>query len=245
MALQTLMLINPSKRPSKRKSGASKMARKKRTVRRAVAAKPARRTYRKASPKVVHHYTSNPAPRRKSRARRAVGSAVANVKRRVKRYRSNPSPRGIMSMVKPALQGVAGSLLVNTAVNYLPLPDSMKTGNMLHVTRVAGALAVGLLAHKMIGKEAAKNMAQGAMIVTIHDAVVGLLSGSGLKLGGVDVGTDNGLDMPWGNSAFGGVLTNIGTDNSMGAYTTLAGYDASSLSTTGMGEYVDLGGSRW
>lgn len=153
---ETLMLINPSKRPSKRKAP-RKTAKRRKTRRH-----------------VTVQALANPAPRRRSRARRAVAAVGAKARRVVRRMRRNPSPRAsnLKSLIMPAIEGALGSLAVNTAINFLPLPEKLKQGVGLHAARLGGAVAIGLLAGRFLGQGRARNMAQGAMTVALHDLAV-------------------------------------------------------------------------
>lgn len=210
--MPNLLLINPQARPALRK-GKTKMATKRRRTPARKA--PARRTYRAAS-KTVTVMAPTPARRRRSPSR-----ALAAVKRKVGRYKRNPAPRaGVMGLIMPAMQGAAGSLVVNTALNYLPIPAGMKTGPMLHVVRLAGAFAVGMAAHKLLSREAGKNMALGALTVAMHDLAVSVGQKAGFnRLGAVDTGT-------YGANEFGQLIS---ADNSIGAMLE---------DNSGMGEYV-------
>jgi hypothetical protein len=146
-----------SKNPSKGKT----MAKKRRTSR----ASPARRKTRRT----VAVRRANPVKRHRRRA------AVKVHRRR----RHNPISMGSlarpMSLVKSAFTGALGAVAVNTVLNKLPLPTALTTGYAVYATRGAAAIALGMLAHKLgvAGGTAAK-MAEGALTVTLHDAIVNI-----------------------------------------------------------------------
>ena len=172
---ETLILINPQKRPSLRK-GKTKMAKAK--TKRKVASKPA------AKKAVTVTMKAKPAQRKYRR--KSAHTKVAKVRRKFKR---NPSPLGMsaMSVIKDGFQGALGSVAVNTLVNHVA-PANMRTGPMLHVVRLAAAIGVGMLAQKFTGRATAANMARGAVTVALHDAIVNLVGPSipTLRLGAID-----------------------------------------------------------
>lgn len=156
-----LMLINPAKRPAKRKASAAQL--------RALA------KARKARAGVA----SNPSPRRR---RRTSLRAVARTTRR--RARRNPiGAGGIMGNVMNAVQGAGGALAVNAVFNLLPLPPSMKTGFAVPAVKMALAVGVGMFAKPLLGRAAGK-MAEGAMTVAAYEAIQGMLP---VSMGGSSV----------------------------------------------------------
>lgn len=75
-----------------------------------------------------------------------------------------------MGVLIPALAGAAGACAVNGAVNSSYMPDSLKTGNMLYLTKGALALLIGTFGPKLpvVGKFAHK-AAEGALTVLATD----------------------------------------------------------------------------
>lgn len=165
--MEQLLLVNPRKRRA-RKTGRS-AAQKRATARMLAANRAARR--------------SNPSPRASAQKRRRR-SAMPSVKTLYRRRRRNPaSPvSGIMPLLNAALMGAAGATAVNAAVAYLPLPDTLKTGNMSHVVKAVMAMGLGVFGRRFIGK-AALSMAQGALTVTLTDAIKGVAAQAGMSLG--------------------------------------------------------------
>lgn len=184
---ETLMLLNPSTRPSKRgKRKTASRTRRKTTY----------RTRRAPARTVVVHARANPATRTRKKRRSVTRSARAVAHTIRRKYKRNPSSRSgvnLKSMLMPAVQGAAGSMIVNTLLNYVPLPENFKSGILMHGTRVLTAVGLGYAAQRFVGKETAKHMAQGAMTVAIHDLAVFVLGGAlpGLKLGQYISGYDD------------------------------------------------------
>lgn len=193
--MQEILLVNPARRPSKRRksnpSPAQIRARKKfaaaaraRAKGATVMANPKRRRRNPAKRK-VHARSRNPArvihhhaPKRRHHARRRRNPIGMN---------STGKP---MSIVTPALVGALGATAVNTVLNQFGsmLPASMTTGNMMYVTRSLAALGLAAIAGKAGSKRAAvMQMAEGALTVTLHDAIVNLSGGMGMSLSGMGV----------------------------------------------------------
>lgn len=189
-----LMLINPAKRPSKRRKASPAQLRALAKARRARAG-----------------LSSNPAPRRR---RRTSLRAVARSTRR--RARHNPiGMGGIMGSLMGAVQGAGGALAVNAVFNLLPLPVTLKTGMAATATKMALAVGVGMLAKPMLGRTAGK-LAEGAMTVAAFEAIQGMLP---VSMGGSSVA---GLGyMSPGLVAGGNMLPNMSVPNfpsGMGEY---------------------------
>lgn len=113
--------------------------------------------------------------RRRSRARNRAAS------------RSNFSRP--LSLVMPAFIGAGGALAVNAIVNYAPLPDVMKTGKAIYLTRAGLAVALGMFGSRLpgIGRYAGK-MAEGALIVTMADLGKQVATEQGYNLSGYGLG---------------------------------------------------------
>lgn len=110
---------------------------------------------------------------------------------RRRRHRRNPvSIKGSfarpLSLIAPAATGAAGALLVNGIVNYAPLPDQLKSGNMLYLTRAGLAVLLGLFGPRLpvVGRMA-REAAVGALIVTATDFGKLLALQSGMNLSGL------------------------------------------------------------
>lgn len=91
-----------------------------------------------------------------------------------------------LSLVAPAVTGAAGALAVNAIVNYAPLPDTLKGGNMLYLTRAGLAILIGMFGGRIpvIGRFA-HQAALGALIVTAADFGKLLALQQGVNLSGL------------------------------------------------------------
>jgi len=137
-----MMLVNPRRRSASKRRAPAK--RRTSTKRRRT---PARRTTQ--------------AVRRRQRAAPAR-----------RRRRRNPSPRGAMRFVRPALMGGATAIGIDVAMGYAPLPDVLSQGYARHATKAAIAVGLGMYGAKLGMKRAtAESMAQGALTVFATDAM--------------------------------------------------------------------------
>lgn len=115
--------------------------------------------------------------KRKAPARRR--SSIATVKTTsVRRYRRNPSPRGMMGTVKEGAVGAAGAIAAEFLLSKLPLPAQFKAGPMQPVASGLAAIGVGMLVSKFGKKhQLGKAMAQGGVTVALHQSMRGFVSG--------------------------------------------------------------------
>jgi hypothetical protein len=189
-----LMLINPKKRSAARARKAPRSAAQKAATKRMLAANRAKRGPHKSN------YT-------KRKAANTVARYFPNPVRRIKRRR-NPIGRaslaGVTGMMMPAVQGAFGALAINTALNYVPLPAILKSGNAKYLARAGLAVAVGVFGSKIVGGKMAANMATGALTVAMHDLLLGIASAAmpTLQLGDVGDYDDGVSDYDEGVSAY-------------------------------------------
>lgn len=151
----SLMLINPSKRPSKRK-------------------KP-RTAAQKAATKRMLAARSRKSPAATKTKRRSASRAMTAIKSRVKSRRRNPIGGGIASLFMPAAKGALGAVAVNTLESQLVsrfLPVALQGDMGKTAVRLGLAVALGTLGGKVIGNANARQAAEGAMVVTLHDVIV-------------------------------------------------------------------------
>ena len=128
--------------------------------------------------------------RRSSTSRRRTRSNPVQHRARRRRTRRNPMPsfkrarramseRGITSFVGsqliPAGVGALGALALDMAWPYLPLPASIQSGPIAPVVRLATAAAIGWGASIVTGRKFARQVAAGALTVTIYDIAKGYL----------------------------------------------------------------------
>lgn len=136
----------------------------------------ARRKARRKAKRVVV------AKRRRSRSSGAKRPAMGYVQgsKRIRRRKLNPrrrsyrrhhNPRfsvgGIVNQLTPAAFGAAGGIALDVALGYVPLPDMLKTGYAKHATRIVGALGLGWVARKFMGRRGGE-VAAGALTVAMY-----------------------------------------------------------------------------
>ena len=164
--MSQLMLVNPRKRKSTRRSAAQKAA-----TRKLVAY-----NKRRSSPKRKATTKRRKNPVGLSRVARAVNPKKRSVRRR------NPItlrglPGKIADFAMPSLQGALGAIAVNTALNYVPmLPAVLTTGNGKYLTRAGTAVLLGVFGRKVLGAKMANSLAVGAITVAAHDLILGMAS---------------------------------------------------------------------
>jgi hypothetical protein len=224
--MQEILLVNPKRRPSKRRKAASP------AQKRARAAFAARSRSRSKGTTVM----ANPRRRRAKRttARKANPSRVRYVTRARKsnpRRRRNPLREATgkpLSLLTPALVGALGATAVNTLLSYITpsLPATLtSTPNMMYLTQLAAGLGLAFVApHAGSKRNMIMQMAEGSLTVTLHSAIVGLSGGMGMTLSGRGRMNGMGVYMP-GKMA---VPTANGL-NGMGAYLTGSGSPAAQI----------------
>lgn len=188
--MQEIMLVNPARRPTKRRKAASPAQKRARAAfaaasrarsKGAVMANPRKRRTRKhakrASNPVAHHRVHHRARRRNPIHARRRRNPIAGAKP--------------MSLLTPALIGALGATAVNTILAQVSgsLPATLTTGNMKYVTSIAAALGLAMFASKAGTKHAMLlQMAEGSLTVTLHQAIVDLSGGMGMTLSGRGMG---------------------------------------------------------
>lgn len=107
-----------------------------------------------------------------------------------RRRRRNPISRESfkrpLSLLAPVATGAAGALTVNAIMNYAPIPDTMKQGTTLYLTRAAVALLLGIFGPRIpvVGRYA-REAAIGSLIVTATDFGKLMALQSGFNLSGL------------------------------------------------------------
>jgi hypothetical protein len=121
----------------------------------------------------------NPRKRRRATKKRRVTRKRAVARRRnpvrrkrsVRRRRRNPrvTARGVQAQLMTASTGALGALGLDIALAYIPLPAQFTGGMVGKVVKMAGAVALGVVAHQL-GATAvnANRMAEGALTVQLH-----------------------------------------------------------------------------
>jgi hypothetical protein len=159
-----MLLVNPRKRRRKAKGRKRARARRRRSggARRAAAG-----------------YTVGNAPirRRKLNPRRRRGRS-----RRRRGYRRNPislrgfAPGNLMNQVTGALPGAVGALGLDVLLGFVPIPVTWKAGIPGYLTKIVGAVGLGMLAGNMVGQATAARMTTGALTVMFHGILRELLA---------------------------------------------------------------------
>lgn len=171
MVGETLMLINPKRRSASGRKKPRSTAQKAATKRLVALNKSKRAPTRRANP---------------IRRRKTTHHAVATTARRRRRHHNPISMHKPLAMLMPALYGAGGALVINAAMNYLPLPAMLTTGRVRYATKFGLALLIGTFGKKVLGAKA-QAMAEGAMIVTMAEALKDIVGGAtGLQLGDSD-----------------------------------------------------------
>lgn len=139
---------------------------------------------------------SAPAKKRRTSARRGRGgwpitsaTAASRAGRALRHRRPNPV-NGIGSFVKgtlmPSVVGGAGALALDVAMGMLPLPPALKSGPMAPLVKAAGAVGLGVIAGKALGRRTGEQVAAGALTVTVYNvARMMLVKASGGRIPGL------------------------------------------------------------
>jgi len=187
-----LMLINPHKRRKSKTKAVRKNPRKRR---------PMTALQRQYFGKSKHK--RNPSVAKKTKKSRKYKRNPVHVPKhssKRRKYRRNPS-RGLgkfsvqgfaKNTLMPSAIGAAGALGLDVLIGFLPLPPNLKTGPMRSVVRIAGAVALGIVAGMVVKKETAANIAAGAVTVTLYDVLKGAVQTAmpTLQLGETDIFTE-------------------------------------------------------
>lgn len=136
-------------------------------------------------------YVRSPYRRRRRRRRTARRSRlpVTFLKRhhlyatnpRRRRYRRNPIRGGfsvqgfVNETLVPSAIGAAGALGLDVLMNVVPLPETFKTGMMRPVTKLAGAIGLGMIAGMIASRRVAEQVTAGAVTVVLYDVMKGLM----------------------------------------------------------------------
>jgi len=179
--MQELLIVNPARRPAKRRKAASPAQKRARAAfaarARARSTAPKRRKARRTTSLSVMH---NPIRKRRTHAK------AVHRRRRHNPISLRSATSKPMALIAPALMGAIGATAVNTILAKLPIPATAMTGKMKYVTQGIAAIALGMIASKVGVKGAtAARMAEGSLTVTLHQAIVDIAGGMGMNLSGV------------------------------------------------------------
>lgn len=220
----TLLLINPIEETTG-KRGVKKMAKAKRKSKPSAAQLAARKKFadmvraksaaKKAGKKSTGKKRSKAKRKSVSKKTRSEVRSMKNIKHHVAGYYPNPvrkhmkkrrrNPIGKMglpsvksvkdNLLVPAAVGAVGAVVIDIVAGYLPLPASMKVGNMRYVSKAAVIIALGVLAGKIVGKKQADMAVVGGLTVMFHGIVkdfavknfAGVMPMAGLAGDGLDL----------------------------------------------------------
>lgn len=159
--MATAYIVNPARRPSRRKKATSKRrpTRRKRVATRR--ANPVRAVRRR----VTRRRRSNP-------ARKLSVKSLIN------------------QQLIPAAKQAGGALAADVAFGYVGgmLPDALTAGNMRHVTKGAFAIALSAITSSVFKAKWAHDIALGSLTVTLHDAGKELIASAAPSLPLGDIG---------------------------------------------------------
>ncbi len=119
------------------------------------------------------------ARRRKRRAAPVAKRRAAPVAKRRRRRLSNPAGRRMTlrnvmdQQIMPSFISAGGALGLDVAYGYLGqwVPAQLSTGYIRYATKGAIAIGLGMLVQQFMPTRTAKKMVEGALTVTVHDAL--------------------------------------------------------------------------
>lgn len=78
---------------------------------------------------------------------------------------------GVMRQLVPAATGAVGAIGLDIAMGYVPIPAQYKTGWLGTGVKVVGAVALGMIAGKVVGREKGRLFTAGALTVIAYQAI--------------------------------------------------------------------------
>lgn len=158
-----------------------------RKKRRRTKARKARRASARRS-RVVH-VMQNPSPKRRRRSFRRA--AAKRARRFVSRAKRATGFQGILNQFVPAATGAAGALVLDVALGYLPIPETLKTGPMAPVVKAGLVIGAGMVARNVVPKRFVDAGVAGALTIIAYNTLKGVLKTAMPQLPGL--GEDEGL----------------------------------------------------
>lgn len=147
-------------------------------------------------------------------------------------YRRSKKPGLLTGTILPAGIAATGALGLDILYGLIPLPETIKTGQLRHVVKGAAAIGLGMVAGMVVNKSTARAMSQGALTVVLHEAMKELTERfiPNLAMSGVGEISDIGYQSYAQNAGY-------VNDNGVGVY--LPDENAApSIESPGTGEYV-------
>lgn len=217
--MESVFLVNPRRKKKSRKGrmpaglarywagrrGRKTSARKRRrksSVTAVVRASNPRRKRRRAR-------ASNPRRRVRRHARRA--NPIFRKRRRGRSRARNPfTINGVKSALVPAAIGAGGAIALAIAYAYVSpkLPSSLTTGYLPAIVKIAGAIGLGMLASKFLGREDGKYVTMGALTVTLVGVVTPLITQAMPSLPGLSGLRGVGDYIPYSKPGMGAYMRN-------------------------------------
>jgi hypothetical protein len=119
-----------------------------------------------------------PTSKRRGRRRARVASFVSAARRRTRGV-AGELGEFLTKDLMPAAIGAGGALAVDMVWPHLTfLPDSLQTGPLAPLVRIAGAVAVGMAVSAVGGKAMGRQAMAGALVVTVYDIAKGMMAES-------------------------------------------------------------------
>lgn len=157
-----MLLVNPRKRRKRAKG--RKRASRRRSRRRSSGGKRRAAAGYVVGNAPIRRRKLNPRRRRRGRSRRRRGFA----------RRRNPisirgfMPGNLMGQVTGAIPGAVGALGLDVLLGFVPVPVAWKTGIPGYLTKIVGAVALGMAAGYVVSSATAAKMTTGALTVMFH-----------------------------------------------------------------------------
>ncbi len=166
---------------------------------------------------------------KRRRSRRSSGGSSMSFKGIASRF--TPSHL-IRDTFKPAATAAGGALLLDVIWARLPLPEQVKSGPAQHLAKALGAVAMGALAEKVVGRKTANDFVAGAVTIVAYGVIKDLAKQAFPSLGLGVYDENDGLSY-WQSGTNTGQLQDLRTVNagmgvyapqSMGVYAEETGY---------------------
>jgi hypothetical protein len=224
-----MLLVNPRKRRKKAKG------RKRRASR-------ARR--RRAAPKgarAAAGYIVGNAPIRRRKLnprRRRRGSRRRSFRRRNPISLRGFTPGNLMGQVTAAIPGAVGALGLDVALGFLPIPVTWKAGIPGYLTKIVGAVGLGMIAGYVVNQATAAKMTTGALTVMFHGILRELVA---TNMPGVPLG----MYLQPGFAGVGYAGSGYNPMAGMGLYLPDISGDDMGMDQRDLGAYLDNGNSDY
>lgn len=137
-----------------------------------------------------------------------------------------------MGQVTGALPGAVGALGLDVALGFLPIPVTWKAGIPGYLTKIVGAIALGMAASKVAGSTTGAKVTTGALTVMFHGILRELLAANFPTV-------PLGMYLQPGFAGMGYAGSGYNPMNGLGLYLPDISADPMGMDDTGMGMYMD------